>query len=121
MALSEAQSAYAQAATYASDPDHAGLVLYQAADRDCDRCRTAIAEQRWDALTDAGHHAQRIVAALHDMTREDTDAGQAFRLSHQWAWQQLQRVIALHDLAALEAVQTFLADLADQLRRRLDP
>lgn len=120
MALSEAQSAYAQAATYASDPDHAGLVLYQAADRDCDRCRTAIADQRWDALTEAGHHAQRIVSALHDLARDDTEVGQAFRLSHRWAWQQLERVISLHDQAALDAVQAFLVDLGNQLRRRVE-
>ena len=118
--LSEAQAAYAHVATLTTDPDRAGYLLYQRAVRDCDDCRRAIAAQDRGALVQAVHHAQHIVAALHDNTRQDLPAGRAFRTSHLWVWRRLGQVARSQDPAALDEAQRFLQQMADQLRARLE-
>lgn len=114
------QRAYAEAATATSNPDRAGYLLYHAVVKDCRRMEEAYARQDWGALVQAGEHALRILAALHDIGRTDIEAGQLFRTAHRWAWTTLGEFVRDHDLAKLQEVRTWTETLAHQLLIRME-
>lgn len=112
------QQAYADAAVTVSDPDHAGYLLYSAVVKECHVMAAAYEREDWGALVTAGTHAQRILAALHDLADPTKPHGEAFRVSNRWAWTEIQQVVQRHEVARLAPVRTWAEDLAGQLYRR---
>ena len=113
------QQAYADASTAVSDPDHAGYLMYRAVAKECHAMRQALMDADWPELVRAGHHAQQILAALHDLANPARPHGPQFRLSNRWAWREVGRVVREHEAFRLDPVSVWAETLATQLYHRL--